>query len=254
MSRNIGLCRLCLQKNKPLVKSHVIPQSFFNKNSMLVTDSELKPQKRPIGPYDREILCEKCDRDLGNDLDSYAKRVLIDREHVISQVFYDPARVHENIILYRLTDKKGYDKIIRFFISVLWRASIASQRDFETVNLGSYEEIARTVILDQNFDFRKYFSVSLFLFSDIAEKIHLISSRIRIEGVSFYIFVIGSIKVYIKCDKQKIPPSMAPLIISPINDILMIKDALSRHYEDKIFKRLAKKLIDYRLQNNMTLT
>ena len=80
-------CRYC-SKEKPLVKSHVIPPSFFeikefNKKApkkalSLLSDSEnlkILPMKRPIGMYDVHLFCNECENKFMK-YDDYAFKLL----------------------------------------------------------------------------------------------------------------------------------------------------------------------------------
>ena len=96
----------------------------------------------PTGTYDTRILCAECDNEIGK-LDDYAKDVLFDLKGVFVEEFNDPSFQSKPLNLYRLKDKQGYNKLNRFFVSVLWRASISMHEDFAIFKLGPYEDIAK---------------------------------------------------------------------------------------------------------------
>lgn len=251
MPSKMGNCRLCLEKNVPLVKSHVIPECFFVGDNIRLVMSNLSYfPRRPIGSYDQNILCCKCDEFLGNQFDGYAKEVLIDKKEVIFEDFPDPENLQESIRIYRLENKTGYKRLIKFFISVLWRGSIALHEDFKTINLGlKYESMAREIIRGENSEYSKYFSVALLELSDLNQKINSPPEKIKIEGVNFYIFIIGSIKVYIKCDQQIVSELMRPILLSEESNLLMVKCKLVHHKELVGFNRACKRLSDFSGKN-----
>jgi hypothetical protein len=244
MIKCVNPCKLCLQK-RPLVKSHAFPRSFFGEDNVLIEENSLYPKRRPIGPYDKNILCEECENDLNKGFDDYAKVTLIDKKDLIHEIINN-SYGSGSVSFYRLANKDGYDQISRFLISVLWRASVAFQNDFENVSLGPYESIARQIILDKNYDFKKYFLVALFYFPNFNGKINLISKPTRIESLNFYIFMMGTIKVYIKCDKRPFPSWGMPLTLSKENNILMLENDLRDHPEHKILLKSAQKFMKYK--------
>lgn len=240
MKKQNKQCKLCLRV-KPLCKSHAYPQAFFEKGSWLIDANSSYPKRRPIGPYDT-ILCEDCEQYLNIKFDNYAKETLIDKKGTLLEVRKDISPNSSKRALYRLQDKEGYARLSRFLISVIWRASVAISDDFKDIYLGPYEEKARQVILNENYNFSNDFSAILFCFPNFNQKINIISKRTRIEGVNFYIFMLGTIKVYLKCDKQAFPLWGQPLILSHHNNILMIEDDLQHHPEYKTLKKSAHSL------------
>ncbi|MFC1552236.1 hypothetical protein ACFL6P_06680, partial [Candidatus Latescibacterota bacterium] len=72
-------------KDKKLVESHIIPRSFiketqYNDQNIKIypADNNEYPQKSPIGFYDKELVCEDCEKIFG-PWDHYAKELLIDK-------------------------------------------------------------------------------------------------------------------------------------------------------------------------------
>lgn len=123
MGGNVGKCKMCLEI-KPLIKAHIIPHSLYSKCSKtkLYADSLAYSKKRPKGSYDPNILCADCDGKIGK-LDHIAKKLLIDKIGISRHTVFNPNNRKDSIITYKLLDKSLYNKLSRFFISVLWRAS-----------------------------------------------------------------------------------------------------------------------------------
>lgn len=234
-----SLCRLCGQ-HALLIKAHIFPRYFFEPGSSLVDGKSNSRKKRPMGSYDTNILCGLCDSKIGELFDDAAKEILIDRKGVIK----DP-----RLPIYRLKNKNYYDKLARFFISVLWRASISLIEDFRTISLGPYENMAKQVIVDSNFASHKYFAVSLCLFSNYSGKISMVPTRIRIDGINFYSLILGYFKVFIKCDKRDIPDGFKKIILSPQNDLLMLEDDFRNFPEFTWFYNISRKYMDKKLKN-----
>lgn len=237
----MALCKLCLQ-DKKLIKAHIIPQFLFTEDSRLISEDNDYPLRRPNGPYDPNILCSNCDNGIiGKNLENYAREILIDRKGVISQTFNDPKSTRR-ATLYKLQDKDNYSKIVRFFISVLWRASISSLSDFDDFSLGPHEDVARRAICESDFDFSNVFSVALCAFNNFEKPIHVFPSKfIRMEGINVYSIVMGHFKGFFKVDQRRLPPKIESMFISSQADILMLQGDVRIFPEWKYLYRMAKK-------------
>lgn len=138
----VGICKFCGQERE-LIKSHIIPKSFYR----------LKERGRfaAITPSDRRVdivyhqngfkeylMCSNCDGSLGN-LDAYAERILF------QEICNHPFRTVDNIKTYLLQKSEfDYENLRKFFISLVWRASISSE--FNTFSLGKYEDVALKIL------------------------------------------------------------------------------------------------------------
>lgn len=235
-------CKLCMQ-TKPLIEAHIIPKSFYAENTQLISDTIPYVKRRPIGTYDSNILCYQCDSLVLGKLDDFAKKILIDRKGIIKETVSNPAFPLQTLSYYRLEDKAGYDMLNRFFISVLWRASVSTQDDFSSFSLGSYEQLAKRAILDKSYNFHANFSIALCLLPNLEEPIHLFSpKRMRVEGINCYIAIIGFYKAIIRCDSRKLPLGLQAATISPNNDILMIEKDLIHLPEHNMLRGMIKKV------------
>lgn len=236
----IPICKLCL-KHKKLIKAHIIPESFFGTDNFLITNESKYPKRRPIGIYDNTILCRDCDNVVGSKFDDYAKTVLIDGAGVSCEIIVDK-NSGETITVSRLKDKEGYVRLTKFFISVLWRASIASCDEFKSFNLGPFENIARDIIISGKENNLNYFSVAICRFHNFNEKIQVMSPKLlRLEHINFYAFVMANMKVFVKCDKRNTPKKLRPITLSKQNHILMLDSDLKSFPEYKILVEMALK-------------
>src|SRR5271166_758707 len=137
-------CRMC-GETKPLVKAHIISKKFFeslkqDKPYGVLVDSN-KPIKsagkfRQAGVYDNEILCEDCEKKF-SEFDRYGWQILgpmaVDRP---------PPDSKGETYVYKIDCDT--DKLRRFILSVLWRASVSKNPFYSAVNLGPYETTVRT--------------------------------------------------------------------------------------------------------------
>jgi hypothetical protein len=223
----IGICKSCLHMKK-LCEAHIITRSFHDPSSHLIKEKLKYTIRCSKGSFDNRILCEECDNRFNNRYENDAKRILLDREGVIKSFSQDP-NSNRKIAYYKLIDKNKYDTITKFFLLNLWRMSISKGRDFHNFTLGKYEEIARNILLDQNSDFKKYFSLMLCCFKNFHGLINIVSpARIKIHDVNFIPLIIGGLKAFVRVDKKRMPAIFQPFEVSKENDILMLETDISK--------------------------
>jgi hypothetical protein len=133
---------------KRLVKSHIIPRRFFelirgsgNYSVLVNADKPLKEAGTFLqaGPYDDSMLCQDCERKF-SDFDNYGWQIL--GEPLLNEGVYD------NGVLYAYKIACDTDKVRRFLLSVLWRASVSSLACYSRVNLGSRGDTIKSRIFD----------------------------------------------------------------------------------------------------------
>lgn len=137
----MGTCKLCLQE-KPLKGSHVIPRAFMkrvksgcNQLIRMVPESENKPRFDNAN-WNLPLLCGECER-------------LINERYETSQIRY----LRNGKITVRHPDRVtfgqfNFDKFYLFWLSILWRASVADMDEFASVELGAeLNEIVRAVLM-----------------------------------------------------------------------------------------------------------
>ncbi|MBD5402323.1 hypothetical protein HDR58_05935 [bacterium] len=143
-----NICKFCGKEAK-LIKAHIIPRKFYldykNEKYMLVNELTGKFQIRQSGTHDNSILCESCDSKILGVFEKEGYRVLFD------EIYKHVAYKDDKTIVYHLTsDSYDYNKLRKFFISILWRASISSLPDFSHIQLGKYEGKAFEVLCNKN--------------------------------------------------------------------------------------------------------
>lgn len=201
-------CFLC-EKEKKLIDAHVIPKWAFrhlypedpeSKRQSLVLVSKEGQIRRPIGPYDSDILCAECDNLLGN-YDSYAKTIFLDRQLKI-----------KNELSYIIEDV-DFHKLQLFLVSVFWRASISNKIEFERVSIGPYENRIKPLLLDpgkisllENYEF----IVTKFdegeLPQDVVNKNVQIPHTQKIGGVNVgVLYLPRGLKIFLKLDQRNFP-------------------------------------------------
>ncbi len=137
-------CKLCLAE-KVLCRSHIIPEFFYKPmydqkhRLILMSNIHLEPVKFRLKGVYENLLCNECEAII-NEHESYVIQQLTD----LTQVRYSE---DDRFIKY---DNFNYDHFRLFALSILWRASISSNRLFQEVDLGRNEDIIRQMILTGN--------------------------------------------------------------------------------------------------------
>jgi hypothetical protein len=185
-----------------LIKAHIIPQSLCPHKAADVDNTKLYsrlpeafPKKSPIGVYDGTMLCAKCE-DLFRDCDDHAQTIL-------------RARPYNERPDYFTLRNFNYPLLKRFFIGMLWRASVSSHDFYSCVDVGSkHVERLRELILTNNPGEPEEYAVWLTSFDDPeirAVMLQPIRQRIRPEGVNIYRFVVAGFTIFIKVDQRPTP-------------------------------------------------
>lgn len=139
-----GICKFCGEYTK-LCDAHIIPKNFYmdykkTKYRRLCLD-DFSWEQVQSGLIDKEILCSDCDNKLGV-YDDEGDRVLLKK---IADFKKQNAKYTEYIFN---QGDFNYDKLRKFFISMLWRASISKQ--INNVSLGPYENKALNILKNIN--------------------------------------------------------------------------------------------------------
>ena len=141
-----GLCRYCNQYKK-LCKAHIIPETFYKireKSSLLglSADGTIDCIHSQNGLKDNDILCSECDAILGK-YDKYGAEIF--KNQILKNPIIPPGYCPEQLYL---LEKSSFDysRLRKFFISLVWRASISKLCD---ISLGKYENIALKILKDE---------------------------------------------------------------------------------------------------------
>ena len=152
-------------------------------------------QKAPVGEYDTEILCGKCDKKLG----------------VFDKYFIELSRSNFNLTRkewegheYFICEEYNHKLFYQFFISLLWRASISKRDMFKNIKLGSYENLFEEYILNElgnpNFGNIEIIMGKYPNFKDGLKNTHIDTKRI--EGLDCYCFYYDHYEFLVKVDEK----------------------------------------------------
>ena len=205
-------CRLC-NSEVALVKAHAIPEAFFREirdeqQRLLLIAGGAKhyPRKAPIGVYDRNILCAECEPKFG-PIDDYGVDVLLRRfDH-----FFRPVAYGGEALAFSSSTADA-NRILRFLVSVLWRASVSKEVFYRRVNLGPIEDAARAAVIDRRGSIASDFDAVFSRWSewsdpDTTSTGILNPHRERWDGINAYRIYLGHLVAYIKVDRR---PFMSP--------------------------------------------
>lgn len=142
---NIGICKFCGQEKK-LIDAHIIPKNFYverKKDRYLCINSRTCNYTiQQKGGYDSNILCADCDNHILGEFDKEGYRILFGD---FSKYKY--MQLHPQYKIYQLDNTEfDYGKLRKFFISILWRASISKLEEWSNINLGGYEKKAFEIL------------------------------------------------------------------------------------------------------------
>lgn len=201
------LCRLCSRDTK-LVRAHVIPEAFFREQRkrgempMLLTNTAGQyPRHAPIGVYDQGILCQDCEAKF-QTLDDYGIHVLL-RDF---DTFFSTVYEKELVVEYQAS-RLDHDKLLRFLLSVLWRASVSTHSYYDKVDLGPYEADAATAITHPGKPVAPVFGAVLSRWrntpqvKDIAD-VMLNPHKENLRGVNTYRLYLASVVAWVRVSNR----------------------------------------------------
>ena len=144
MNKNT-ICKFC-GKEKKLIKAHIIPRNFYlarkNDKYWCINSKTGEYTYQQQGGYDSNILCGDCDNNILGEFDKEGYRVLFGDFNK-----YQYVQIHPKYKIYQLDNSNfDYTKLRKFFISILWRASISQLEEWSNINLGGYERKALNIL------------------------------------------------------------------------------------------------------------
>ncbi len=232
-------CRLC-NEEKPLGDSHIIPKSFFppkepgnhRPNRLLSNKEGVYPKKSPNGVYDQTILCHDCERKFSR-FDDYAQKLLLQNEARHSKIEWQGETYGFEI------SKYDYDLLKRFFISVLWRASVSSHDFFRRIALGPHEILALQAFKSESPISPQQFSVILAKFNHPAGKSMLDPYPKKIDGINYNAFYLGGYNAWIKTDLRPTLEPFSALMLKPDQPLKIISRDFLGSKELPLFREIA---------------
>lgn len=196
-------CRLCLAAidNSNRCDAHILPRGLLKAMSpeefgtLLLVGTDMGKKKRaPTGSYDQDILCRKCDNQLGV-YDDYALSFIN-----TSRLVDHPSGVGWTI------SNVDHRKLKLFCMSYLWRASITRRKEFSGVSLGNkHEEKIRQLILAVDAGSPDDYTTTFAKFSSLDDSAGgvLFPALTRIKGLNHYEAYLPKLyKFWVKVDSR----------------------------------------------------
>ncbi len=168
-----------------MVRSEEMHNRFFE----LSSDPRRKKEYIQQSEIREKMLCGNCEQKIGI-LEKYAKEALFMKRNI-------SFTKHDNIDIFKNFD---YEKTKLFFLSILWRMSLAKNDMFSQVSLGPHEKrVQKMLLLKKSISSWDYpiFAVYPLFSGSKHEDMILAPSYIKINAHRLYRFVVGGICVFI---------------------------------------------------------
>ena len=202
---------LCLQTK--LCEAHIVPKAFArdvrgdHQMMSITSDSGIRTAKTPDGVFDKHILCAACDRALG----------IYDQYGVEFCRAFEVSAVRKNGGWE--VDDVDSDRLLKFYLSVLWRSSISSRPECLAVKLGPYENAARDVLFGERPLSSLYpFEISLTRIKTTIARIDgLFDFPARLQnpwGFNGYAFLLGGFYTIAKVDRRPLTGALKHFTIT----------------------------------------
>jgi len=208
-----NICALCKSKGN-ILDSHIIPEFMYkpiydDKHRLLLRKNGFIVKTEPLQKGIREkLLCKKCEGQL-SVYEKYVREILFGGTVINIQKFSD------RIILYGL----DYAKVRLFFLSLIWRMSVASKHDiWRNVNLGPHQEIIRDMILSENPGSQweySFLSIIPLFNGTIVDDWILEPDWVRTQFGRLYSFIVGGCIYLFHISKQNIEKDAGQWLIHP---------------------------------------
>jgi len=218
------VCRLCNEDHN-LKNSHIIPEFFYkpiydSKHHLPARKSGKPVQGKPLQKGIRErLLCEDCEQQLGGN-EKYVREVLFGGTEIGVQ------RFQNRLVLSNL----NYTKVRLFFLSLIWRMSVASEHAmWKSVDLGPHEEPIRQMVHSENASEPwEYGFLCIIPFFDgqFAEDWILEPDWVQSDWGRLYRLIVGGCVYLFHISNQRLPAPLSKLLIKKDGSwIISFKDA-----------------------------
>lgn len=217
---HLGTCRLCL-KQKELRNSHIYPEFLYSEmydenHKFYVLNSDPKKYERYERKGIRErLLCGDCETRFSK-FEGYANKVIyVDAPK--------PSPIGKQTLCFEGLD---YKQLKLFFISLIWRMSIASNDFFKDVNLGPYENIARDRLFQNDPGAAGEFGCLIIGPSFGGEFGHwfLPPEKVRLNGCLYYRAIIGGLLYYFFPSSKDVPALMKACFLNENGSMIFTRD------------------------------
>ena len=225
------MCRGCGEREASS-KSHIVPKSFFRNMDdgagslvEISTKAGHFKKRRPVGYYDRTILCRECEKVFGSH-DDFGQSVLIRRAPEFSPIVDGSKPVG-----FQLNDVDG-ERFKRFLVSVLWRASVSTLPQFSMAGIGPHEVRARAISWNESFSSRDEFAfIGMRYFENELSDVMLNPHPVRNAGINFMCLYIPGYKFWLKVDGRRMNQKLGRFNIVDTNTLVLFAEDMQSSKE-----------------------
>ena len=215
------LCHYCKQQKK-LCKAHITPECFYVKNSkepFLQIQADDFKKRLPVGYYDENIICSDCDNTF-SDSENYASKIF-NVEYLQS---------YKNGNMYVLNKAAfRYNKIRKFVLSMLWKASVSAKPACSCINLGQYEDFVLNILKGAQPDNPDLFKIFIVKFKEKEMDGVVVIKKSRVGRNITYSFICRGFMFYV------IPRLGFNVKNEPYNDLFITPERMIIVEVDKNF-------------------
>lgn len=236
------LCQYC-NKDRKLIKAHVIPKAFFlplrkgNTPPRLYSQGNF-PKKSPIGVYDKTILCLECEKKF-HRWDDYAQMLLLQEFDSFSP------RISNGEILAFERDTYDYEKLKLFFISLVWRASISNRDFYSQINLDNLEDSLKTRLENNEPGDADEYSTILARFDNRTGQLSMLNPHPQdFFGLDFIQFYLTGYIAYVKIDKRPIKGVLRNFQFFPNRNLYILTRDFNESSEREVLEHIVRNIAD----------
>ncbi len=204
------ICKYCL-KQKQLIGAHILPKKFYTGYEKsgygLLNSKGYTRKKYQSGVIDNNILCSDCDNTILGEYDKEAYRLLLNIEAKNIRTKWQDFDAY----IYNQTEF-NYEKLRKFFIAFLWKASISKLECMNMVDLGPYETIALKLLKDEMKNDNLFKIIIAKSKNKVFDGCHSISQNKNVLGQGrIYTVYFDAFTVLIFINYKKFPTRLLPL-------------------------------------------
>jgi hypothetical protein len=200
-----------------LIESHIIAKGFARLareqgRNITINEQRVGPVNPQLGYFDRNILCASCDNKLGL-YDDYLVdlcRTFAKRHTRLNSHLFEMPNVASSIVA-------------KFFLSVLWRASISVRAEHSAVSLGTFEVRARDIVFGARplSTLAQFKLIVLRLESDHLDvvRFYTMPQRMKFNGLNGYRMSLNGFRFIAFLDTRPAPVQIKPLILREDNTL-----------------------------------
>ncbi len=203
---NIAQCQLCGQQKKLLRHSHVIPK--FMEKSIKDDLHRMKLKKNIEDPRPgiyiqkgftvRDILCATCDNHILGRLEKYLSEFIDSPDYQNTIVKRSRRIIPGTLPSHRFN--VDYTKFKLGILSIVWRAHLSNHYFHKEIDLGSFADILKDMILNQSAGDKNFFRISIFALTTDMEALKIVMQPFPVEVADFkyLLFLISGAMYFIE--------------------------------------------------------